>query len=192
MVEGLKGWIALVCGGGGWRLRIGFVRRAATGFSWVGATCDDSLVWRELIDEACPGVELAAPANEATIVEVEKVLSLPLPFELASLLGECNGVHNQYGDAVVWPAERLIEDNLAMRADTDAVELYAPFDELIFFGDTDMGPQFAYAHTDYGPGIILWDQETDQRRLAVVSLRDYLVRCLTQGNAWFRRRPPGW
>ncbi|RNL86897.1 SMI1/KNR4 family protein [Halostreptopolyspora alba] len=143
-------------------------------------------MWRELIDELYPGAELPAPADEATIAEIEKALSLPLPFELGSLLGECNGVYNQYGDAVVWSAERLIEDNLAMRREPDALELYAPFDELIFFGDSDMGPQFAYVHTDYGPGIIVWDQETDHRRLAVVSLRDYLIRCLTQGNAWFR------
>lgn len=143
-------------------------------------------MWRELIDELCPGVELPAPADEATIAEIEKALSLPLPFELGALLGECNGVYNQYGDAVVWSAERIIEDNLAMRREPDALELYAPFDELIFFGDSDMGPQFAYVHTDYGPGIIVWDQESDHRRLAVVSLRDYLVRCLTQGNSWFR------
>ncbi len=49
-----------------------------------------------------------------------------------------------------------------------------------------MGPQFAYVHTGYGPGIISWDHETDERRLVVVSLRDYLVRCFTQGNDWFR------
>jgi O-acetyl-ADP-ribose deacetylase (regulator of RNase III) len=66
------------------------------------------------------------------------------------------------------------------------VELYAPFDQMIFFGDSDMGPQFAYVHTDYGPGIVVWDHESDRRRLVVVSLRDYLARCFIQGNAWFR------
>ncbi|MDA8371643.1 MAG: SMI1/KNR4 family protein [Nocardiopsaceae bacterium] len=143
-------------------------------------------VWRELIDELYPGAELVGPADEATISQIEKALSLPLPFELASLLRECDGVANEYGDDVVWPAQRIVEDNLAMRAESDYLELYAPLDELIFFGDSDMGPQFAYVHTDYGPGIIVWDHETDQRRLVVVSLRDYLVRCLTQGNGWHR------
>ncbi len=83
-------------------------------------------------------------------------------------------------------AERIVEDNLAMRSEPDYQELYAPFDNLLFFGDSDMGPQFAYVHTGYGPGIISWDHETDERRLVVVSLRDYLVRCFTQGNDWFR------
>ncbi|WP_040726578.1 SMI1/KNR4 family protein [Nocardiopsis chromatogenes] len=144
------------------------------------------LVWRELIGELHPEAEPAAPADEAMLSEVEKALSLPLPFELASLLRETDGVYNEYGDAVVWNAERLVEDNLAMRSEPDYVELYAPFDEMIFFGDSDMGPQFAYVHTDYGPGIVVWDHETDRRRLAVVSLRDYLVRCFTQGNGWYR------
>ncbi|MFC7330981.1 SMI1/KNR4 family protein [Marinactinospora rubrisoli] len=143
-------------------------------------------VWRELIADLSPETDLPGPADEAAIAEVEKVLALPLPFELAALLREVNGVHNTYGDAVVWPAERLVEDNLAMRAEPDYLELYAPFDHLIFFGDSDMGPQFAYVHTDYGPGIIVWDHETDQRRLVSVSLRDYLFRCFTQGNGWFR------
>ncbi|GAA3754098.1 SMI1/KNR4 family protein [Salinactinospora qingdaonensis] len=143
-------------------------------------------VWRELIGDLYPEAELPEPADEAVLVGIEKALGMALPLELAGLLRETDGVTNDYGDAIVWPAQRIAEDNLAMRADPDSVELYAPFDALIFFGDTDMGPQFAYAYTDYGPAIIVWDHETDQRRLAAVSLRDYLVRCLTEGNAWFR------
>ncbi|WP_184080089.1 SMI1/KNR4 family protein [Nocardiopsis mwathae] len=143
-------------------------------------------VWRELIVDLYPEADLPGPADEAMLAEVEKALVLPMPFELGSLLRECDGVHNAYGDAIVWPVDRLVEDNLAMRAEPDYLELYAPFDEMIFFGDSDMGPQFAYVHTDYGPGIVVWDHETDRRRLAAVSLRDYLVRCLTQGNGWHR------
>lgn len=142
-------------------------------------------MWRELIGELYPEGQLPAPADEAMIAEVERELGLPLPFELASLLGETDGVRNHYGDAVVWSVERLIEDNLAIRSEPDYLQLYAPFDEMIFFGDSDMGPQFAYVHTDYGPGIVVWDHETDRRQLVVASLRDYLIRCLTQGNAWF-------
>jgi hypothetical protein len=143
-------------------------------------------VWRELILEMYPEADLYDPADEVTLAEVEKRLMLPLPFELASLLRETDGVTNEYGDAVVWSARRLVEDNLAMRGEPDYLELYAPFDEMIFFGDSDMGPQFAYVHTDYGPGIVVWDHESDRRRLVVVSLRDYLARCLIQGNSWFR------
>ncbi|HLS01635.1 MAG TPA: SMI1/KNR4 family protein [Beutenbergiaceae bacterium] len=143
-------------------------------------------VWRELIVEMYPEADLHGPADEVALAEVEKRLMLPLPFELASLLRETDGVTNEYGDAVVWGARRLVEDNLGMRREPDYRQLYAPFDEMIFFGDSDMGPQFAYVHTDYGPGIVVWDHETDRRRLVVVSLRDYLVRCFLQGNAWFR------
>lgn len=143
-------------------------------------------VWRELILEMYPEADLSDPADEVTLAEVEKHLMLPLPFELASLLRETDGVTNEYGDAVVWSARRLVEDNLAIRGEPDYLELYAPFDEMIFFGDSDMGPQFAYVHTDYGPGIVVWDHESDRRRLVVVSLRDYLARCFIQGNAWFR------
>ncbi|GAA1767390.1 hypothetical protein GCM10009834_26650 [Streptomonospora arabica] len=143
-------------------------------------------VWRELIVELYPMAEPAAPADAATVALIEKELGLPVPFELASLFAECDGVSNEYGDAVVWPAQRVVEDNLAMRAEPDYVELYAPFHDLVFFGDSDMGPQFAWVHTDYGPGIVVWDHETDRRRLVAVSLRDYLVRCLGEGGGWWR------
>ena len=174
-------WVG--CGVGGCGVS---VQLAADDFPWVGTTCDDRGVWRELIVELYPEADLRDPADEVALAEVEKRLMLPLPFELASLLRETDGVANEYGDAVVWSAQRLVEDNLAMRGEPDYLELYAPFDEMIFFGDSDMGPQFAYVHTDYGPGIVVWDHETDRRRLVVVSLRDYLARCLLQGNAWFR------
>ncbi len=143
-------------------------------------------MWRLLIGELYPEVEFLEPAKEALFWRIEETLGLPVPLELVELLRETNGVWNEYGDAVVWSAERIVEDNLAMRSEPDYQELYAPFDNLLFFGDSDMGPQFAYVHTGYGPGIISWDHETDERRLVVVSLRDYLVRCFTQGNDWFR------
>lgn len=143
-------------------------------------------VWRELIADLYPESEPAEGADPGLLDDAEQALGLPLPFELASLLGETDGVFNTYGDAVVWPVARIIDDNLAIRSEPDYEQLYAPFDHLIFFGDSDMGPQFAYVHTDYGPGIVVWDHDTDQRRLVSVSMRDYLVRCLTEGNDWYR------
>ncbi|GAB3209948.1 hypothetical protein GCM10027294_26350 [Marinactinospora endophytica] len=143
-------------------------------------------VWRELIGELYPETDLPEPADAAVLDRIEEALGLPVPSELRGLLGEVDGVVNGYGDAVVWPAARIVEDNLAMRAEPDYQELYAPFDTLMFFGDSDMGPQFAYAYTDYGPAVIVWDHETDQRRLVAVSLRDYLLRCSAEGNGWFR------
>lgn len=49
-------------------------------------------VWRELIWEMYPEAVLADPVDEVTLAEVEKRLQLPLPFELASLLREVDGV----------------------------------------------------------------------------------------------------
>lgn len=176
-VVGHSGWVFV---GGFWCDSPSSISRVLARPVMIGG------VWRELIWEMYPEAVLADPVDEVSLSEVEKHLQLPLPFELASLLREVDGVANEYGDAVVWSARRLVEDNLGMRREPDYRELYAPFDEMIFFGDSDMGPQFAYVHTDYGPGIVVWDHETDRRRLVVVSLRDYLARCLIQGNSWFR------
>ncbi|MDS1271719.1 SMI1/KNR4 family protein [Lipingzhangella sp. LS1_29] len=143
-------------------------------------------MWRELIGELYPEAEFAEPADASAVASVEHKLGLPVPHALSSLLLEVNGVRNDYGDDVVWPVERIVEDNLAMRNEPDYAQLYAPFDLLLFFGDSDMGAQFAYVHTDYGPGIVYWDHDTDQRRLVAAFLRDYLVQCLTEGNSWYR------
>ncbi|QVQ52874.1 SMI1/KNR4 family protein [Spiractinospora alimapuensis] len=144
-------------------------------------------MWRELIDELYPDAELAEPAEEGELARIETDLGLPLPWELASLLREVDGVRNSYGDDIVWPAARIIHDNLQARADPDYSVLYAPLDLLLFFGDTDLGTQFAYVHTDYGPGIVYWDHHTDRRRLVAAQLSDYLVRCFRYGGQWCRR-----
>jgi hypothetical protein len=144
-------------------------------------------VWRELIVELFPEAELADPAEERELSAIEAELGLPLPSELASLLREVDGVCNSYGDDVVWPARRIIDDNLAARADPDYAVLYAPLDLMLFFGDTDLGTQFAYVHTDYGPGIVYWDHHTDRRRLVSARLADYLTRCFRYGGQWCRQ-----
>lgn len=160
-------------------------RRAGADFSPGGMSCDDSNVWRKLIGELYPQAEFASPAEAAALASAERMLGLPLPQALSSLLLETNGVQNAYGDDVVWPVERIIDDNLSMRGEPDYAQLYAPFDLLVFFGDSDVGTQFAYVHTDYGPGIVYWDHETDQRRLVAALLREYLVNCFTAGNVWY-------
>lgn len=83
------------------------------------------------------------PATADAIAAAEAKLGAPLPGEIRDLLGETDGVDGEYGLALVWPAERIGEDDARFRADTSFADLYLPFDGLVFFSDAGNGDQFA-------------------------------------------------
>jgi hypothetical protein len=134
-------------------------------------------MWRELIRNLAPDCEFCEPAAYMQIAEAEQVLALKFPDELSSLLRESNGIHGSYGLGLVWPIERIREDNLMFRSDEGFRELYMPFDPLLFFGDAGNGDQFAFAihagvirRTD----VFGWSHEDDSRTWQAPSLAKYL------------------
>lgn len=142
-------------------------------------------MWRELILKTAPDVELGPGADETALTAVEQALGQPLPTGLASLLRECDGVTLR-GVSVVWPAERIVKDNLDFRGSEDFVELYMPFEPLMFVGDNGGGDQFAFVRKPEREEAFVWDHETDARYPAAFSLRQYLERALQETGDWYR------
>ena len=134
-------------------------------------------MWREFITGLNRPVTFENPTSPSQLANAEKELGAALPNELRELLLESDGVEGECGPAVIWPAERILRDNLEFRSTVAYRELYMPFDCLLFFGDDGGGDQFAYAILD---GEIRWDKiyrwchETDGREYVVWSLRSYL------------------
>ena len=101
--------------------------------------------WKQLLEQFSPSVSCHAATHESQLVAAERELGVCFPDELRDCLLESNGIEGEYSLALVWPLDRIIEDNKQFRNNSDFKELYMPFDSLLFFGDAGNGDQFAFA-----------------------------------------------
>ena len=131
-------------------------------------------VWRELIKDLAPDATLAMGVSDQAISDAEHVLGGALPSDLRSLLQETNGVSGEHGLGLVWSLERILADNALFRGNAEFVDLYMPFDPLLFFADAGNGDQFAFVWTPRRDEVFAWDHETDSRRWVAPSLEKYL------------------
>jgi hypothetical protein len=136
-------------------------------------------MWTDLITALSGETTLHPPAPEAAIRECQRLLSQPLPNELAALLRETNGVDGEHGAGLIWPIERITTDNLAFRGNDDFQRLYMPFDPLLFFADAGNGDQFALVPHTGRPDVFAWDHENDSRTWVAPGPRQYLEWWLT-------------
>ncbi|MFC9603843.1 SMI1/KNR4 family protein [Streptomyces niveus] len=143
----------------------------------------EDAVWREIIAPWAEALDLGEPASESDVQAAEDRIG-PFPQSLRELLMEFDGASDEYGTDIIWPAERIANDNVYFRTDESFSTLYTSFDSLLFFGDNGGGDQFAFTDSDT---VVVWDHETDDRNRVTTSLRDYLVNCLeSQGGDWHR------
>ncbi|MFG3048814.1 SMI1/KNR4 family protein [Streptomyces sp. NPDC048241] len=133
-------------------------------------------MWPELI-ATLP--ESAPPASEAALTDCATALGHPLPADLTGLLAAADGVTDEYGTELVFSAERIAAENLALRGGAGFAELYMPFDPLVFFGETGGGDLFALLARIDRPDVFVWDHETDSRTWVARSLADYLERSVS-------------
>ncbi|MFF7310304.1 SMI1/KNR4 family protein [Streptomyces sp. NPDC008137] len=143
-------------------------------------------MWRESLEDLVTG-PWRPPAPCATLHAVETSLGRPLPPALRSLLLETDGMEGPYGEDIVWPADRILNDNLAFRTRPEFRLLYRPFDPLLFFGDNGGGDQFAFIQSLGVGSVHVWDHETDERGLVAPDLDSYLRKALgSDGEDWYR------
>ncbi|MCP3934326.1 MAG: SMI1/KNR4 family protein [Actinomycetia bacterium] len=116
----------------------------------------------------------ADPATEEQVEAAERALDGELPRPLLELLYETNGVADEYGLGLIWPLDRIVDDNLMFRTNPLFRDLYMPFDPLLFFADAGNGDQFAFPWTPRSDEIYAWDHEDDSRRWVAGSLDQYL------------------
>jgi SMI1/KNR4 family protein SUKH-1 len=141
-------------------------------------------VWRELAAEI--GLKTAEPATANAVRSVEDALGCTLPHSLRQLLLETNGLTGEYELEVVMSAEEIVEENTMMRSTEDFVELYMPFDHLLFFGRAGNGDLFAFpinGRQASDRNVFLWDHEDDSRVATSASLERYL-----RGENWHEDR----
>jgi hypothetical protein len=138
-------------------------------------------MWKQLIAELNQDHQFFPPATETNLSEAEKKLGALFPRDLRALLAESNGVLGPIGLGLLWPVDEIAQANLDFRSNEDFRGRFASFDQLLFFGDSGTGDQFAYVlKTDrvQDPAIIEWDHETDRRVGVAATLEEYIRRAL--------------
>ena len=133
-------------------------------------------MWEAMISELCPEATFENGATVDQIRAAGEALGTEFPDQLVSLLLESNGVDGEYGHGLVWPVERIVADNLLFRTSADFLELYMPFDPLLFFADAGNGDQFAFPTIPRKDEVFVWDHESDSRMWAAQDLRQYIRR----------------
>ncbi|MFG3123259.1 SMI1/KNR4 family protein [Streptomyces sp. NPDC048201] len=137
---------------------------------------NEPAMWPELIAALPETAEAAPPAAEEALADCATALGHPLPAGLTALLTAADGITDEYGTALLWSAEQIAAENVALRRGAEFAALYMPFDPLVFFGETGGGDLYAVLARIDRPDVFVWDHETDSRTWVAGSLADYLER----------------
>lgn len=135
-------------------------------------------MWRDAVAAMDPAATFLPPTDPETIRAAEATVGQSLPEDLAALLLESNGVEGRFGAGVVWPIERIAQDNRRMRHSSDLAERFMPFDPLLFFADDGGKLQYGVVRRPVRDDVFAWDRSDDSRRWYAHGLTDYLRRCL--------------
>jgi hypothetical protein len=107
-------------------------------FALALAPAPESTMWRETITAVSSNVRFGPPGSERALRDAEAALQVTFPESLRGLLLEADGVEGEYGLGLIWSGARIREDNIRFRHDSGFVELYMPFQPLLFFADAEM------------------------------------------------------
>lgn len=141
--------------------------------------------WKEKIEQAQITSEIryafTSPITSQEKKEFMYKLKIEFPKQLLGLYEESNGViamldQINVGD-LIWPSCKVVEENLKFRRDKIINDIYAPFNDFLFFADAGSGDQFAFKITLYypGPEIYAWDHEDDSRTQIAPTLEDFIT-----------------
>lgn len=131
-------------------------------------------MWNEAFAAISGLVTTGRPASPAALDDASNQLGQLLPTELAALYQEVGAVQGDYEFELVWPIERVVKENLALREDADLARLYMPFDALVFFGDAGNGDLFGLVPHTGRPDVFAWNHEDDSRTWVAPGLAKYL------------------
>ena len=113
------------------------------------------------------------PADIKTIREVENIIGMMLPGELAELYSQTDGASDDSFCFNIMRSADLIEQNRRIRNDP-LFDDYMSMNDLLVFSRSD-GNMFFYAMTPNGyRGIYEWDSITDERLLVANNLVDWI------------------
>jgi len=140
------------------------------------ARASTPLSWRERVRICMPQAKVRPPATEKEIAAAEVALNSKFPSDLRDLLLEMDGIDGLYSDPVC-SVQQIVSMNREYRT-ADYLADFLPLDDLLFFGDTGNGDDFAFpvSQSDEPRAVLMRDHEEDSRDEYAGGLSDFLVR----------------
>lgn len=121
------------------------------------------------------------PVAPKNVLQFFRSFLYDLPEELGELYKQTNGISNTWqGKSIgwlIWPLEKMIEENVRMRTEENFKELYMPFDNLLFFADSGSGDLFGFVIINgqvLNTKIFVWNHENDSRNWVAPSLKIFV------------------
>lgn len=139
-------------------------------------------MWKHYISTISKDYSFKLPASAAEIGQITEELNVELPRKLLEIYNETNGVYDIFECHLLWPTERIVQDNLFFRNFTDYKDIYMPFDHLLFFSDNGCGDLFGYKILNgciQTEDIYVWNHEDDSRTWAASSLESFIKGWIT-------------
>ncbi|KMK74649.1 SMI1/KNR4 family protein [Alkalihalobacillus pseudalcaliphilus] len=137
-------------------------------------------MWKNYIQSIAPEHIFHPPANRSRIEAVQNEFNISLPEALIQFYQESNGVEEPFGFHLIWPIEKLRDENQFFRTNLTYRELFMPFDHLLFFSDAGNGDLFAFAISGNNvierEEIYVWNHEDDSRSWIAPNLKVFLKR----------------
>jgi hypothetical protein len=150
--------------------------------------------WRELIaglyqkqeEGYAVKAEFYPGVSEAELRIAESRLGVELPPQQRSLVLETNGVMETMSvdggewfnsGWLLWPLEKIVEENLNIRSDSHYRKNYIPLDCFLFFADAGNGDLFGYSivNGEIRCGdVFAWGHENDSRPNIAPSLAQFV------------------
>ncbi|MFB9330822.1 SMI1/KNR4 family protein [Paenibacillus aurantiacus] len=134
-------------------------------------------MWKNYVSNLSTEYQFSVPATETELLALQEKLKVSLPEALLTLYQETNGIHGDYGIALIWSIERAIKENLYFRSLTETLDYLEPLDEFLFFSDAGNGDLFGYNLTNGNvrpDDIYVWSHENDQRTVVAASLAEFI------------------
>lgn len=137
--------------------------------------------WRERIGGIHRSAQLHEPTTEDQLDLAEQALRQVLPEDLKDLLLQTNGLSDKKSRLdVVWPLDRIQNENQSLRTSLEYMAQSMPLDALLFFSAAGAdGVLFGFPITKAGailPAVFAWYPISDDRVRVAESLDDFLRR----------------
>ncbi|MCI4130184.1 SMI1/KNR4 family protein [Bacillus haynesii] len=92
-------------------------------------------MWKHFISRLPQDYTLNRPIENRKASESRRTPRRLFPDELVSLFKMTDGINDTFGDHLIWPSDRIIEENRDMRG----ADCFKPFDCLLFIAGAGNG-----------------------------------------------------
>lgn len=126
--------------------------------------------------------EFTDPMNVSSIVNnIYITLKSNLSIELHSFYQQTNGIKIKYNDVyigeLVWPLEKVLQQNVQIRSGADYRAQFVNFENLLFFSSSEEGSLFGISilnENSVKPDVYGWSEAQDRRYWVSQSVKDFI------------------